>query len=187
MNSSIISIIIIVIVGAILISIAISSYNKLIMLKHNIDKAFANIDVILKQRADEIPNLINVVKESMRYEESVIIKLTELRTNFLNATTSSDKIVVSNEIDKTIKSIFSISENYPDLKANQNFMLLQGRVSQMEDAISDRREYFNESVTMYNIGIQEFPTLIFAKILFYKQKPLLEITANEKKYDGIKF
>ncbi len=170
-----------------LISVAISAYNRLIMIKHNVDKAFANIDVLLKQRADEIPNLIKVVKESMNYEESVLTKLTALRTSYLNSTNNEEKIGASNEISKLVKSIFAVSENYPELKANNNFVILQQRVSGIEDAIADRREFYNESVNMYNIGIHVFPDLIMAKILFYKEKILLVITAEEKKYDGIQF
>lgn len=169
------------------ISIVISLYNRLVMLKFNVEKAFANIDILLKQRADEIPNLINVVKESTHYEESVLTKLTSLRTDFLNSTKSNDKINLSNEISSIVKSLFAVTENYPDLKANKNFLRLQARASEIEDAISDRREFFNESVNMYNIGIHEFPNLILAKIMAYNEKSLLVITEQEKKYDGIKF
>lgn len=184
---TILSYVLIAVLVIIVVSSIISMYNKLVMLKFNVEKAFANIDVILKQRADEIPNLIKVLKESMRYEESVLEKLTQLRTSFLNTKSNDEKITLSNDIANTLKNVFSVSENYPDLKANQNFLLLQTRVSQLEDAISDRREYFNESINMYNIGINEFPGFILAKILFYKEKPLLAITTEKKVYNGIQF
>jgi LemA protein len=170
-----------------LISVAVSAYNRLVMIKYNVDKAFANINVLLKQRADEIPNLIKVVKESMNYEESVLTKLTALRTLYLNSTNNEEKIGASNEINKLVKSIFAVSENYPELKANNNFVMLQQRVSGIEDAIADRREFYNENVNMYNIGIHEFPDLILDKILIYKEKTLLKVTEEEKKYDGIQF
>lgn len=178
------------IMGVLILGIAgtiISIYNRLVMLKFNVEKAFANIDVLLKQRADEIPNLINVVKESKHYEESVLTKLTSLRTQFLNSTKSDDKIKTSNEISSVVKSLFAVTENYPDLKANKNFLRLQTRASEIENAISDRREFFNESVNMYNIGIHEFPNLILAKLIAYNDKSLLIITEPEKKYDGIIF
>lgn len=170
-----------------IISIIVSAYNKLIMLKNNVTKSFFNIDILLKQRADEIPNLIKVVKESMKYEEATLTKLTRLRTDFLNSTKDEDKIMLSNEMDKIVKSIFAVSENYPDLKANNNFMLLQQRVSGVEDAIADRREFYNESITMYNIGIAEFPALILSGLMGYKEKQLLQITNEEKNYNGIEF
>jgi len=178
-------IIALIIIG--LTSVIISTYNKIVMLKFNVDKAFANIDVILKQRADEIPNLIKVVKKYMNYEQNVLDQLTQLRTKFLNTTDMNEKIELSNAIDKNIKSVFAVSENYPDLKASNNFMALQGRVSDLENAIADRREFFNESVNMYNIGITEFPNVILAKILGYKEKMLLQISEEEKRYDGIQF
>ncbi|WP_027382448.1 LemA family protein [Epilithonimonas caeni] len=170
-----------------LLNVIVSTYNRLVMLKNNVDKSFVNIDVLLKQRADEIPNLIKVVKESMRFEESMLTKLTELRTSFLNANSVEEKVELSNQMQDQLKSIFAVAENYPDIKTNQNFQLLQGRVSQIEDAIADRREFYNESVTMYNIGIAEFPNLILAKMMLYGKKQLLQITEQEKKYDGITF
>jgi LemA protein len=170
-----------------LLNTLVYSYNQLVMLKNNVDKSFKNIDVLLKQRADEIPNLIKVVKESTKYEDEILTKLTEARTRFLNANSVADKLEQATEMQNQLKTFFAIAENYPDLKANQNFQLLQNRVSQIEDAISDRRELFNESVTMYNIGIAEFPNLILAKLMLYKKQQLLLITEQEKKYDGITF
>ncbi|MFK7000685.1 LemA family protein [Flavobacterium oreochromis] len=183
----ILSYIIIAVLVIVVIATIISAYNKLVMLKFNVEKAFVNIDVILKQRADEIPNLINVLKESMRYEESVLENLTRLRTDFLNSSNFNNKIRLANDMDKTMKSIFAVSENYPELKTNGNFLSLQTRVSEIENAIADRREFFNESINMYNIGIHEFPSFIMARILFYKEKSLLQISEAEKKYDGVQF
>jgi LemA protein len=170
-----------------LLNVIVSTYNRLIMLSNNVDKSFGNIDILLKQRADEIPNIIKVVKESMKFEESMLTKLTELRTQFLSASSTEEKVELSNQMQNQLKSIFAVAENYPDIKTSQNFLLLQNRVSQIEDAIADRREFFNESVTMYNIGIAEFPDLVLAKLLMYKKKQLLQISEQEKKYDGINF
>jgi LemA protein len=179
-----------VIIGLVVLGILstiVSTYNRLIMLKNNIDKSFVNIDVLLKQRADEIPNLIKVVKESMKYEDGLLTKLTDMRIRFLNATHTNDKIELSNQMQNELKSILAISENYPDLKTNQNFQLLQNRVSQIEDAIADRREFYNESVNMYNIGIGEFPNFILAKIMLYTRRELLQISDQEKEYNGVAF
>ena len=170
-----------------LLNVVVSIYNRLVMLNNNVDKSFVNIDVLLKQRADEIPNLIKVVKESMRFEESLLTKLTDLRTQYLNATSAEEKVELSNQMQTQLKSIFAVAENYPDSKTSQSFLSLQSRVSQIEDAIADRREFYNESVTMYNIGIEEFPNLILAKIMMYNKKQLLQISEQEKKYDGITF
>ncbi|NIF04425.1 LemA family protein [Chryseobacterium sp. Tr-659] len=165
----------------------ISLYNKLIMLKFNVEKAYGNIDVILKQRADEIPNLVNVAKQFMEHEKGLLIRLTELRT-FYNSTNDSDKKTeLANETSKALSSFFAVSENYPNLLSNNNFLELQKRVSGLEDKIADRREFFNDSVSLYNIGIHEFPNVILAKMLAYKDKTLLEVSNQEKHYEGVQF
>jgi len=183
----IIAIVIVVLLVAGIISVVVSAYNKLVMLRFNVDKAFANIDVLLKQRADEIPNLIKVVKEYQGYEAGTLEKLTELRTRFLSTTSTNEKVELSNQMDEAMKSVFAVSENYPTLQAAQSFTELQLRVSGLENAIADRREFFNESVNMYNIGITEFPTVILSKMLGYKEKTLLQISEQEKEYHGVQF
>lgn len=170
-----------------LISYFIGLYNRLVMLKNNVAKAFANIDVLLKQRADEIPNLIKVVKESTKYESETLDKLTRLRTEYLNAKDTDEKVQLNNEIEKALKSVIAISESYPELKANQTFVQLHSRVSEIEDHIADRREFYNDSVNMYNIGIAEFPALLLAKPMGYKTMTMLYISEEEKKYDGVRF
>lgn len=150
------------------------------MLKYNIDKNFANIDVILKQRVDEIPNLIAVVKKTQGYEESLLNQLTELRTAFLSSRSTDEKVQLANEVGKLLNSFFAVSENYPELKAVESFRTLQLRVSDLEDMLSDRRELYNESVNMYNIGIHEMPALLFARPMGYTDKPLLHISEEEK-------
>lgn len=183
----IITIIILILLATGIISVVVAAYNKLVMLKFNTQKAYANIDVLLKQRADEIPNLIKVVKEYMNYEEKVLTQLTQLRTQFLNSNDTNEKIELSNQMDKTMKSVFAVSENYPNLQASANFSELQKRVSDLENALSDRREFFNESINMYNIGISEFPSVLLAKIFGYKEKSLLQISEQEKQYHGVQF
>lgn len=177
------------IVGLLLIIIAFSFFigifNKLVMLKNNIEKAFMNIDVILKQRADEIPELVKVTSAYLEHEKSMLTNLTKLRTDFLNSTTIDEKIASSTELTKATKSLFAVSENYPALLSNNNFLELQKRVSQMEDKIADRREYYNDSVNLYNIGIQEFPNLLLAGLIGYRQKNLFIVSSEEKAYNGI--
>lgn len=178
------------IIGALVFALiggAIAIYNRLVFLNNNADKAFANIDVLLKQRADEIPNLIEVVKQHTGFEQSVLEKLTKLRTDFLNATNNNDKVTIANETANALKTVFAVSENYPQLQSSTAFNNLQTRVSGIEDAIADRRELFNETVNLYNTGIQEFPNVIFAGILRYSKRNFLQITDQEKAYNGVKF
>lgn len=178
-------------IGALLltsiITFIISLYNRLVMLKFNVDKAYANIDVILKQRADEIPNLVAVAKQFMNYEKEILTKLTDLRTSYNNSKDLDEKTKVSNQMSKTFSSFFAVSENYPNLLSNTNFIELQKRVSELENKISDRREFFNDSINLYNIGIHEFPNILLSKTLGYKDKSVLEVSNFEKKYDGIQF
>ncbi|WP_343588655.1 LemA family protein [Flavobacterium sp.] len=162
-------------------------YNKLVMLKNNYEKAFRNIDVILMQRAEEVPELVKVASKFMEHETELLTNLTKLRTDFLNSKSVGEKIENANEFSKTMKNLFAVSENYPTLASNSNFLELQRRVSQMEDKIADRREFFNDSINLYNVGIEEFPNFILAKMLGYKSQSLFDVTPEEKKYDGIQF
>jgi LemA protein len=165
----------------------ISLYNKLIRLKNNCEKAFRNIDVILMQRADEVPELVKVASRFMEHETAILTNLTKLRTDFLNSKTIDEKIGNANEFSKSMKTLFSVSENYPTLLSNVNFLELQKRVSQMEDKIADRREFFNDSVNLYNVGIQEFPNFILAKMIGYQSQNLFNVSPEEKAYNGIQF
>lgn len=170
-----------------IVSSIIRIYNRLIMVNQNVDKAFANIDVLLKQRADELPELVKVVKKYMAYEGDVLNRLTAMRTKVLNTTDKDEKVKTYNELTTAFANIMAVSENYPDLKASDSFITLQLRASEIEDHISDRREMYNDSVNLYNISIQEFPAVLMAKPLGYSEKTLLQISAAEKQYDGIQF
>ncbi|HRK61052.1 MAG TPA: LemA family protein [Candidatus Omnitrophota bacterium] len=162
-------------------------YNGLVQVRHNVDKAWANIDVLLKQRHDELPKLIDTCKGYMKHEQSLLENITKARTSFLNASSIEDKTNAENALNKSLKTLFAVSENYPDLKANQNFLQLQGRVSGLENEIADRREFFNESVTIFNVRIQQIPDLFIANMLAYKIRPLLEISKEETQDVKIQF
>ncbi|OCA79235.1 hypothetical protein BBH99_19535 [Chryseobacterium contaminans] len=186
MNQTV-AIILFALLAVAVISFLINLYNKLVLLKFNVDKAYSNIDVVLKQRADEIPNLVSVAKHFMNYEKDILTRLTELRTVYNTTKDSDKKTVLANETSKALSSFFAVSENYPELRSNNNFLELQKRISELENKISDRREFFNDSVNLYNIGIHEFPNVILAKMLGYKDKTLLEVTDQEKQYHGVQF
>lgn len=156
-------------------------FNSLVRLKNNIKKSWANIDVLLKQRNDELPNLVNAVKGYMKHEKGVLAELTNARTSILNAQTLSQKARADSAITKALKTIFAVAENYPTLRANENFLQLQSRISGLENEIADRREFYNDSVTNYNTRIQSFPDLLLAKTLSYAEETLFEALGNEKK------
>ena len=142
-------------VGAILIVVVIIGwlvgiYNSLVRLKNNIKKAWSNIDVLLKQRHDELNKLMNSVKGYMKHEEGVLTKVTQARTAFMNAQSVGDKAKADNMMTSTLKSLFAVAENYPELKADRSFAQFQGRISEIEDQIADRREFYNDSVNRYS-------------------------------------
>ncbi|MCF7862378.1 LemA family protein [Candidatus Woesearchaeota archaeon] len=138
-------------------------FNNFIALKHLIEKSRANIDVLLKQRYDELPKLIQSVKGYVQHEAGVLQKLTQMRTKIMSSSLSA-KAEADNQISSALKSIFAVAENYPQLKANQNFIQLQERISSIESEISQRREFYNETVNNYNIWIESFPNSLVAGI-----------------------
>lgn len=164
-----------------------SIYNGLIVLSRNIDKAWANIDVLLKQRHDEIPKLVKVCEGYMKYERQTLEKITAARTACLGAKTVGELSQAEGELAKSLKTLFAVAENYPDLKANQNFIQLQQRVSYLESQIADRREFYNDSTNTYNIRINQIPDMFIAQMLRFGPKELFKISAEDKKDVDIKF
>lgn len=164
-----------------LISYFMTVYNGLIQLKNNIGKAWANIDVILKQRYDELPKLIDTCKGYMKHEREILESVTRARAAFVEAKDIDGKTRAENQLGGAMRQLFAVAENYPDLKANQNFLQIQNRVTGLEDQIADRREFFNESVNAYNIRIQQLPDVFVARMLSYQPKPMLEISDEDKK------
>ena len=159
---------------------AFSVYNGIISLKNNIEKAWANIDVVLKQRTDLIPNLVESVKGYMKYEKAVLTDITKLRTQMISAVTPGQKAAASEGISSALKTIFAVSEKYPDLKASQNFLKLQEQLSAMENQIADRREFYNDSVLLYNTRIHSLPDVIVAKLLGFADKEYFRAGEDEK-------
>ena len=174
-----------VVVGIILYAVAV--YNGLIVVSRNIDKAWANIDVLLKQRHDEIPKLVKVCDGYMKYERETLEKITAARTACLQAKTVGESSQAEGQLAQSLKTLFAVAENYPDLKANQNFGQLQQRVSYLESQIADRREFYNDSVNTYNIRINEIPDLFVASMLHMQPREFFKIGEDEKKDVDINF
>jgi LemA protein len=158
----------------------ITIYNSLIRLKNDIDKAWANIDVLLKQRHDELPKLIETCKGYMQYEQKTFQLITEARTAYMRAGSVAEKAQADNMISGALKSLFAVSENYPDLKANNNFMQLKKRISELEEKIADRREFFNDDVNTYNIRIQQFPDVFIAGMIHLQHRDLFKVTEEDR-------
>lgn len=141
---------------------AVTLYNGLVIVKNNILKAWANIDVLLKQRHDEIPKLIKTCEAYMQFEKKTLTEITALRSSAQQAQGVADKAAKEGELTGALQRLFALAENYPDLKSQASFQQLQGRISGLENQIADRREFYNESVNNYNIRIQSFPDSLIA-------------------------
>jgi LemA protein len=165
-----------------LVLYVISIYNHLVRLKHNVSKAWSNIDVLLKQRHDEIPKLVETCKQYMKFEQDTLEKVMEARSRVSQARKSEDVPglgAAEGSLRKGLGQLFALAEAYPELRANENFQHLQGRISSLENTIADRREFYNESANINNIGIETFPDLIVARLLGFSARDLLEFEASE--------
>lgn len=168
------------IVAALIYVIAI--YNRLVNLKHNATKSWSNIDVLLKQRHDELPKLVATCKEYMQYEKETLEKVINARSRAANARAAGD-IGALGAAEGALRiglgQLFALAEDYPDLKANETFQHLQARITGLENSIADRREFYNESVNLNNIGIEEFPDVVIARFFNFKPFQLLEFEQSE--------
>jgi LemA protein len=172
-------VVVLFVVGIIIYFITI--YNSLVRLRNDMDKAWANIDVLLKQRHDELPKLIETCKGYMQYEQKTFQLITEARTAFMKASSVTEKAQADNMISGALKSLFAVSENYPDLKANNSFMQLQKRISELEERIADRREFFNDDVNTYNIRIQQLPDVFVARMLNLQRRDLFKVSEEDRR------
>ena len=164
-----------------LISWFLTVYNGLIQVKENIKKSWANIDVLLMQRSDEIPKLVKVLKSFVKHEKKMFDSIMEARSFYLGASSVSEKADADNEMSSALKSIFALSEAYPELKSNDNFLKLQERISGLENDIADRRELYNESVNNYNIRIQSLPDAFIANSMNLAAEEMFEVVEKKKK------
>lgn len=158
----------------------ITIYNGLISLKENIKKSWSNIDVILKQRHDELPKLISVCESFSEFETGVLDRLMRAREKYFKAKGVAKKSEASNEVTAALQGIFALAENYPDLKTNKNFMQLQERISHLEETLADRREFYNDSVNNYNIRIKQIPDVLVAGMLNFQDEEMFKVSQKER-------
>lgn len=167
--------------GAVLYAIII--YNNLVNLKHAVSKAWSNIDVLLKQRHDELPKLIETCKQYMKFEQETLEKVMQARSAAQAARANGDVKGVGQaetQMRLGLGNLFAVAEAYPELKANQSFQQLQARITGLENAIADRREYYNETVNNNNVRIEQVPDVLIARIFNFKSADLLEFSETEK-------
>jgi LemA protein len=165
---------------------AIILYNELVRLRNDNDRAWANIDVLLKQRHDEIPNLVACVKGYMEHERQTLEAVTRARAASMNAASIPQKAQADLWLTGALRSLFAVAENYPDLKANQNFLALQNRISELEERIADRREFFNDDVNTYNTRIAQLPEVFLARVMGLKPRQLFQANEQDRQRVDVK-
>ena len=170
--------IILAIVIIIIIAI-IAMYNSLVTMRQRVKNAWSQIDVQLQRRFDLIPNLVETVKGYMAHEADVLTKVTDLRSSWANAKTVDEKAKLDNQLSESLKTIMAVAENYPDLKANRNFSELQTELTNTENKISYSRQFYNDTVTRYNIKLETFPSNVIASVFNFKSENLFEVDNQE--------
>jgi LemA protein len=162
-------------------------YNELVRLRNDNDRALANIDVLLKQRHDEIPNLVETVKGYMQHEQQTLTAITQARAASMNAASIGQKAQADAMMTGALRGLFAVAENYPQLKANDNFLKLQTRISELEERIADRREFFNDDVNTYNTRISQVPEVFVASYMSLKPRALFQVSEDDRKLVEVKF
>ena len=178
---------IVLIIVIVLILIFFSYYNRIIRLENRIDNSWAQIDVQLKRRADLIPNLMETVKGYMKHERETLENVTQARAALMTAKTPQENINADNMLTGALKSLFAVAENYPDLKANQNFLQLQDELTHTENKIAYARQHYNDSVLSFNNTIETFPGVVFARMMNKQEKEMLQIPAESREVPKVTF
>ncbi len=177
-----IALIVVLVIAAAVVVYFISTYNRLVTLKHNVSKAWSNIDVLLKQRHDELPKLVETCRRYMRHEQETLEKVMQARAAVSKAQAQGDVAGVGaaeGMLRMGLGNLYAVAEQYPDLKADSTFQHLQARISELENTIADRREFYNESANLNNIRIEQFPDVIVARMFNFAAAELLEFEPEE--------
>lgn len=159
---------------------AVTIFNGVVALKNDVAKAWANIDILLKQRHDELPKLLDVTKGYMDYERDTLQKITQARSMFQQAVSMDQKAKADQSMTSALRGFFAVAENYPELKTNNNFMQLQKRITELENSIADRREFYNDSVNTLNTRIQQIPDTFVAAFMNLTPQPMFKVEEGDK-------
>ncbi len=182
----IVLIVVVVLVVLLLIYVA-STYNKLVDLRNRVHDQWSQIDVQLKRRFDLIPNLVNTVKGYAKHEEKTLEQVIEARNNYNKATTQDEKMAANNELSQTLSHLFAVAENYPDLKANTNFLELQTELQDTENKIAMARQFYNDTVLTLNNKIEMFPSNIIAGLFHFKKEEFFQAVEEERENVKVEF
>lgn len=179
--------IIIAIVVVVLLLYVIGTYNSLVGLRNKVEDSWAQIEVLLKRRTDLIPNLVEVVKGYAKHEEETLKEVVEIRNKAVGASTKEDEMKASGEVSNALSRLFALTESYPDLKANTNFMDLQNNLKETEDKLSFSRQFYNDVVLKYKDKLQMFPSNIVANLFSFKPAVFFEVSEEDRKVPEVKF
>lgn len=179
--------IILLIVVVLIFLFFVSTYNSLVQLRNKVKDQFSQIDVQLKKRADLIPNLVETVKGYAKHEKGTLEDVIKARNTYLSAGSPDEKMKSSGELTQAINKLFALAESYPDLKANENFLDLQKQLKEVEDKISYARQFYNDTVLMYNNKIEMFPSNLIASLFHFEKENFFEATEDERKNVEVKF
>ena len=161
-------------------------YNELVRIAVSVEKSWANISVLEKQRYEEVPRLVDICNAYMKYERETFLRIAQARANFLEAKTPSATARADLQLEGAMRTLFATVENYPDLKAHENFQRLQGRITALESAIADRREFYNDSVAVFNTRIGQVPYTFIADALGYAPQDMYQVPQEEKEAVAVK-
>ena len=164
-----------------------SLYNGLVELKNNISRSWANVDVLLKQRHDELPKLVKTCETYMQHERAIFDKLSEARSGLATARSVAQRAEAENQIGRALGTIMAVAENYPDLKADQGFRALQQRISELENQIADRREFYNDVVTLFNTRLEQIPDSWVADGMHLERAELFKVSETDREDARIEF
>ena len=175
------------VVVVVVLVFVITTYNTLVRLRNKVKNAFAQIDTQLQRRFDLIPNLVETVKGFATHEKELLENVTASRSGYMNASTNGEKMAMNNQLTAGLRSLFAVAENYPDLKANANFLKLQDELSETEDKITYARQFYNDAVTIYNDKIQMFPGNMVAGIFGFREEELFNSDDAAKDAPKVQF
>lgn len=181
------STIIALIIGGVVLGVLALMYNSLVRLRNQVQNAWSQIDVQLKRRHDLIPNLINTVKGYAKHEKQLLTDITKERSAVMDTSDVKKKAEHSNQLSETLKSLFAVAENYPDLKANQNFLQLQEELSGTENKISYARQHYNDMVQYFNTKLEQFPVNMIANVFNFNKEDYFETPENQRKNVSVSF
>lgn len=175
------------IIALVIVIIFVYYFNRFVVLGNRIDNSLSQIDVQLRKRADLVPNLINTVKGYAKHESKIMTEVTNARKALLSAKTLPEKVKAGSALQNALKTIFAIAENYPQLKANENFLKLQQELAAIEDKIAYSRQYYNDSILSYNNSVKTFPGVFFARLYGQRQKEFLKIPTEARAVPKVEF